>query len=51
MVSADMWRGYENLLRQQVRLSVMRDWWADEGETFESDFRELVERLLDQAEP
>jgi hypothetical protein len=51
MVSADMWRGYENLLRQQLRLSVVRDWWADEGETFESDFRELVERLLDQVEP
>ncbi len=51
MVSADMWRGYENLLRQQLRLSVVRDWWAEEGETFESDFRELVERLLDQAEP
>ena len=51
MVSADMWRGYEILLRRQIRLGVVRDWWPDEGETFESDFRELVEQLLDRDEP
>jgi hypothetical protein len=51
MISADMWRGYEILLRRQIRIGVVRDWWPEEGESFESDFRELVERLLDQDQP
>ncbi len=51
MISADMWRGYESLLRRQLRLGVVRDWWADEGDSFETEFREIVERLLDDPRP
>ncbi len=46
MIPVEVWRGYESLLRINLRGGVVEEWWSIEGATFDPEFRALVEEML-----
>jgi hypothetical protein len=46
IISREAFSGYEALLETNIRLGVVSDWWSRERQTFEPDFRKLVDEAL-----
>jgi len=49
MISAEVFSGYVALLETNLQLGVVEGWWTLERQTFESEFRELVDQLLNKS--
>jgi hypothetical protein len=48
MISTEAFRAYDALLRTNIRLGVVGNWWFLERQTFAPGFREIVDRLMDE---
>ena len=47
-LAAEVWRGHESLLRHNIQGAVFDEWWNREQESYDPEFRALVNRLLAQ---
>ncbi len=48
MISDEAWKGYESLLRVQLGVGLVREWWLLERDTFDHTFRDHVERIAEE---